>query len=122
MKHNYILLHFIKFFYRASLVAASGHLHYFLSLLFFTFSIFPFRSSHRKCSIKKAVLIILNILRKTSRLGYLLIKFIPATSLTRDSNTGVFLLIFLFTNSYRITYVFPSVLIFLVKKITKEKM
>ena len=122
MKHNYILLHFIKFFYRASPVAASGHLHYFLSLLFFTFSIFPFRSIHRKCSIKKAVLIILNILRKTSRLGYLLIKFIPATSLTRDSNTGVFLLIFLFTNSYRITYVFPSVLIFLVKKITKEKM
>ena len=103
MKHNYILLHFIKFFYRASPVAASGHLHYFLSLLFFTFSIFPFRSSHQKCSIKKAVLIILNILRKTSRLGYLLIRFIPATSLTRDSNTGVFLLIFLFTNSYRIT-------------------
>ena len=65
MKHNYILPYFIKFFYRASPVAASGNFHYFLSLLCFTFSIFPFRSSHRKCSIKKAVLIILNILRKT---------------------------------------------------------
>ena len=63
MKHNYI--HFIKFVYRASPLAASGHLLYFLSLLFFTFSIFSFRSSYRKCSIKKAVLIILNILRKT---------------------------------------------------------
>ena len=60
MKHNYN--HFIKFVYRASPVAASGHLHYFLSLLFF---MFPFSSSHRKSSIKKAVLIILNILRKT---------------------------------------------------------
>ena len=48
-----------SFFYRASPVAASGHLHYFP-----TFSIFPFRSSHRKCFIKNAVLIILNILRK----------------------------------------------------------
>ena len=65
MKHNYILPNFIKFFYGASPVAASGHLHYFLSLIFFTFSVFPFRSSHRKCSIKKAVLIMLNILRKT---------------------------------------------------------
>ena len=91
MKHNYILLHFIKFFYRASPVAASGYLHYFLSLLFFTFSIFPFRSSHRKCSIKNALLIILNILRQTPPLESLLIKSIPATSLKRNSNTGVFL-------------------------------
>ena len=120
MKHNYI--HFIKFVYWASPVAASGHLHYFLSLLFFTFSIFPFRSSHRKCSIKKAVLIILNILRKHLCWSLFLIKFMPATSLKRDSNTGVFLRIFLFTNTCRTTYVFPSVLIFLIKKITKEKM
>ena len=84
MKHNYILSHFIKFFYRASPVTASGHLHYFL-----TFSIFPFRSSHRKCSIKKAVLIILNILRKHLRWSLFLIKFIPATSLKRDPNTGI---------------------------------
>ena len=81
----------IKFFYRASPVAASGHLHDFLSSLFFTFSIFPFRSSHRKCSIKKAVLIILNILGKHLHWGLFLIKFIPATSLKRGSNTGIFL-------------------------------
>ena len=89
MKHNYI--HFTKFVYRASPVAASGHLHYFLSLLFFTFYIFPFRSSHRKCSIKKAVLIILNILRKTPLLEPLFNKVMAATSLKRDSNTGIFL-------------------------------
>ena len=34
MKHNSILPHFIKFIYRASPVAASGHLHYFLSFPF----------------------------------------------------------------------------------------
>ena len=77
MKHNYILPHFIKFFYRASPVAASGHLQYFLSF-FFTLSIFLFRSSHRKGSIKK---LILNILRKTPPLESL---FNPATSLKRD--------------------------------------
>ena len=65
MKHNYILPHFIKLFYRASPVAASGHLHYFLSFL--TFSIFSFKSSHWKCSIKRAVLIILNTLENTNR-------------------------------------------------------
>ena len=68
MKHNYILPHFIKLFYRAFPVAASGHLHYFLSFLFLTFSISPFRSSHRKSSIKKAVLKVLNIHRKKSML------------------------------------------------------
>ena len=60
MKRNYILPHFIhfkkSFFYRASPVAASRHLHYFLSLLFLAFSISPFTSSHRKCSIKKLFL------------------------------------------------------------------
>ena len=79
MKHNYILPHFIlfkkSFSYRASLVAASGHLHYFLSLLFLTFSISPFRSSHRKCSIKKVILEVLNIHWKTPMLESLLIKF-----------------------------------------------
>ena len=89
MKRNYI--HFIKFVYRASPVAASGHLHYFLSLLFFTFSIFPFRSSHRKCSIEKAVLIILNTLRKTPLLESLFNKVHVATSLKRGTNAGVFL-------------------------------
>ena len=72
MKHNYILPHFIQFkesfFYRAFPVAASGHLDYILSLLFLTFSISPFRSSHQKCSIKKAVLKVLNIQRKTPML------------------------------------------------------
>ena len=72
MNHNYMLTQFIQFkksfFYRASPVAASGHLHYFLSLLFLTFSISPFRSSHQKCSIKKAVLKVLNIQRKTPML------------------------------------------------------
>ena len=72
IKHNYILPHFIQFkksfFCRASPVAASGHSHYFLSLLFLTFSISPFRSSHQNCSIKKAVLKVLNIHKKTSML------------------------------------------------------
>ena len=36
----------------------------------------------------------------------------PAILLERDSSTGTFLWIFLFTNSYRITCVFPSVDIF----------
>ena len=48
-----------SFFYRAPLVAASGHLHYFLILLFLTFSISLFRSSHWKCSTKKLFLKIL---------------------------------------------------------------
>ena len=68
MKPNYILPHFIQFkksfFYRASPVATAGHLHNFLSLFFLTFYISPCRSSHRKCSIKKAVLKVLNIHRK----------------------------------------------------------
>ena len=44
-----------SFFYIAPPVAASGCLRCFPSLLFLTFSIFPFRSSQQKCSIKKAV-------------------------------------------------------------------
>ena len=77
MKNNYILPHFIKFFYRASPVAASGHLHYFLQapVVFY----------------KKTVLIILNILRKIPPLGLFLIKFMFATSLKKSSNTDVFL-------------------------------
>ena len=90
MKHNYILPHFIKFFYRASAVAASGHLHYFLSLLCFTFFIFPFRSSHRKCSIKKAVLIILNILRKTPPLESLFNKVHLCNFIKKETQTQVF--------------------------------
>ena len=114
-----------SFFYRASRVAASGRLHYFLSLLFLTSSISPLRSSHRKCSIKKAVLKVLNIHRKTPMLESLFNKvqgWRAATLLNGDSNTGIFLWILLFTNSYRITYVFPSVLKFLVTMITKETM
>ena len=38
MKDNYILPHFIKLFYRASPVATSGDLQYFLSFLLFPFS------------------------------------------------------------------------------------
>ena len=129
MKHNYILPHFIQFkksfFYRASPVAASGHLHYFLSLLFLTFSISPFRSSLRKCSMKKSVLKVFNIHRKAFMVESLFNKvqaWRSATLLKTDFNTGIFLWILLFTNSYRITYIFPSVLIFLVKMITKGKM
>ena len=129
IKHNYILPHFIQFqkcfFYGASPVAACGHLHYFLSLLFLTFSISPFRSSHRNCSIKKAVFIFLNIHRKRLMLESLFNKFLSwraATLVNRDPDTVVFLWIFLFTNSYRITYVFLSLLKFLVKMVTKEKM
>ena len=103
-----------KAFHRASPVATSGHLPYFLSLLFLTFSTSPFRSSHRKCSIKQVVLKVLQYSRENTYVG------MPAALLKRDFNTGVFLWLFLFTNSYRITFVFPSVLIFLVKKITKE--
>ena len=44
-----------SFFYIAPPVAASGCLRCFPSLLFLTFSIFPFRSSQQKCYIKKAV-------------------------------------------------------------------
>ena len=98
---------------------------YILSLLFLTFSISPFRSSHRKYSIKKAVLKVLNMYRKTPMLESPFNKvqgWRPATLLKRDSNAVVFPQILLFTNSYRITCVLPSVLIFLVKIITKEKM
>ena len=42
-----------SFLHRASPVATSGHLYY---LLFLTFSIFSFRSSQRKCSMKKLFL------------------------------------------------------------------
>ena len=69
----------------------------------------------------QAVLKVLNIHRKTPMLESLFNKvqgWRTATLLNRDSNTGVFLWIFLFTNSYRIRYVFPSVLRFLVKMIT----
>ena len=45
----------------------------------------------------------------------------PATLLKRDSNTGVFMWIFLFTNSYRVTCVFLSVLTFLVDDYKKQK-
>ena len=111
MKHNYILPHFIQFkksfFYRASLVAASGHLHYFVSLLFLTFPISPFRRNHLKCSIKKAVFKVLNIHVKPPMIESLFKKVQGWRAVTlllnRDSNTGVFLWIFLFTNSYRIT-------------------
>ena len=90
---------------------------------FLTLSISPFRSSHRKCSIKKAAVEVLNIHRKTRMLEFLFNKvqgWRTATLLYRDSNTVVFLWMFLFANSYRMTYVFPSK--FLVKMITKEKM
>ena len=88
MKHNYV--HFIKFVYRASPVAASGHLYYFLSLLFFTFSIFPFRSSHRKFSIRKAVLIILNILRKIPPLESLFKKVHACNFIKKETLAQVF--------------------------------
>ena len=127
IKHDYTLPHFIQFkknfCYRAS-VAASGRLHYFLSFLFLTFSISLFRSSHRKCYMKKAVLKVLNLHRKTPMLESLFNKFQywrSATLLKRDSNTGIFLWIFPFTDSYRKTCVFHSVLMFLVKMIAKEK-
>ena len=72
IKQNYTLLHFIQFkksfFYRASPVAPSVHLHYFLSLFFLTFSSSPFRSSHRNFSIKKLFLKFCNIHRKTPML------------------------------------------------------
>ena len=87
-----------KAFHRASPVATSGHLPYFLTT----------------CSIKQVVLKVLQYSRENTYVG------MPAALLKRDFNTGVFLWLFLFTNSYRITFVFPSVLIFLVKKITKE--
>ena len=90
---------------------------------FLTLSISPFRSSHRKCSIKKAVVEVLNIHRKTRMLEFLFNKvqgWRTATLLYRDSNTVVFFWMFLFANSYRMTYVFSSK--FLVKMITKEKM
>ena len=56
-------------------VAAPGHLHYFLSLLFLTFSISPFISSHKNCSIKKLFLKFCNIPRETPTLSLFLIKF-----------------------------------------------
>ena len=125
---SFILLHFIQFkkrcFYRASPVAASGHWHCFPSLLFSTFSVSSFRSSHRKRSIKKAVLKVLQYLQETPILESFLNKvqgWRPATLLKRDSNTGVFMWIFLFTNSYRVTCVFLSVLTFLVDDYKKQK-
>ena len=57
------------FFYRASPVAASGHLCYFLSLLFLAFSISPLRSSYRKCSIRKAVLKVLQYSQENTYIG-----------------------------------------------------
>ena len=87
-------------------MAASGHWHCFPSLLFSTFSVSSFRSSHRKRSIKKAVLKVLQYLQETPILESFLNKvqgWRPATLLKRDSNTGVFMWIFLFTNSYRVT-------------------
>ena len=74
MKHIYIsYLISLSFLFRACPVAASGHL-YFLSFLFLTFSISPFRSSYRNCSMKKTVLKDLNIQRKKSILEPLLDK------------------------------------------------
>ena len=45
-------------------VAVMGH-------VLLTLSISPFRSSHRKCSIKKAAVEVLNIHRKTRMLEFL---------------------------------------------------
>ena len=74
MKHIYIsYLISSSFLFRASPVAASGHL-YFLSLLFLPFFISPFRSSYRNCSMKKIVMKDLNIQRKKSILEPLLDK------------------------------------------------
>ena len=89
MKHGYILPHFIQFkksfFYRASPMAASGHLHYFLSLVFLT-SFSPFRSHHWKCSIKKVVLKVLNMESLFNDVQ----DWRATTLLNRDSsNTGV---------------------------------
>ena len=59
IKHNYSLPHFTQFkksfFYRTSSVATSGYLHYFLSLVFLTFSIAPFRSKKICNFIKKSL-------------------------------------------------------------------
>ena len=78
-KHNYIIPHFIQFkksfFYRAFPVAASGHLHYFLSLLFLTFSISPFRSSHWEYYVKKLFLKFWIFTGKHLCWGHFLIKF-----------------------------------------------
>ena len=83
IKHNCILPHFIQFkksfFYRPSLVAASGHLHYFLSLLFLTFSVSPFRCSHWKSSIKKLFLKFLIFTGKHLYWSLFLIKFMLKT-------------------------------------------
>ena len=87
-------------------MAASWHLHYFLRLLFLTFSISPFKCSHRKCSIKKTVLKVLHIHRKTAMLELFFNKlkgWRVSILLESDSNTSHFLWIFLFTNSYGIT-------------------
>ena len=56
-------------------MAASGHLHCFLSLLFLTFSFSPNRGRHMKCFLRKAVLKVLHIHRKTHMLESFLIKF-----------------------------------------------
>ena len=80
-EHNYILPSPISssFFYRASPVPSSGHLHFFL--LFLTF-------------YKEAVIKVLNIHRKKPMLESIFNKVLgrrPATLLKRDSNTGVLL-------------------------------
>ena len=123
IKHSYILPNFIQFkksfFYRAYLVAASGHLDYFTSFLFF--KLFPFL--HLEAAIGrvlwKKLFIKFDIFTGNSYVGVSLIKLRVEDCnnfIKRDSNTGVFPWIFLFSNS-----VFPSVLIFLLKMITKEK-
>ena len=72
-------------------MAASGHLHYFLSLLFLTFSISP---EPPEVFYKKALFKVLNIHRKIPMLESLFNKLQgcrAATLLNRDSNRGIFL-------------------------------
>ena len=69
---------------------------------FFFFAISPFRSNHRKCSIKKLFLKFCNIDRKTPMLESLFIKFKfifnkPADLLKRDSNAALSPWILLFS-------------------------
>ena len=81
-------------FYRVSAVVASGHLHCFLSLIFLSFSSSSFRSSHRRCSIKKLFYSFAILTGKHLCLSLFLIKFRVEDLqhlLKRDSNTGVFL-------------------------------
>ena len=104
-----------SFFHKSSSVAASGHLHIFSKFALFNFFHFPFRSSYRNCSIKMFAIsagkhlcwILFLITFSIEGLQHLLKR--PATSTQQDSNTGVFLWIFLFTNSYSIICVSPSV-------------